>query len=158
MSIGNQKFGIPTKKIPKPNIWYLLLFIWYVNIWCIYVLWPILTIEFDDDVRLVVWGHFSKSFQRRSVQGLRQKGQIFKFIYVNKKYVYLDQFLLRNLMVSFVFTHDHQKVQKMHVKKWRNKLAWFSKQKQPIWGLKLSYQLEIVYTGWQLVLTKLSTN
>ena len=44
-----------------------------------------------------------RSFQRRSGQGQVKKGQIFKFINVDKKGIYLDQFWLRNLMVSFVF-------------------------------------------------------
>ena len=34
-----------------------------------------------------------RSFQRRSGQGQVKKGQIFKFINVDKKGVYLDQFL-----------------------------------------------------------------
>ena len=33
-----------------------------------------------------------------------------------KKVIYLDQFWLRNLMVSFVFAYDPQKLQKSHLK------------------------------------------
>ena len=44
-----------------------------------------------------------RSFQRRSGQGQVKKGQIFKFINVDKKGINLDQFRLRNLMVSFCF-------------------------------------------------------
>ena len=44
-----------------------------------------------------------RSFYRRSGQGQVKKVQIFKFINVDKKGIYLDQFWLRNLMVSFVF-------------------------------------------------------
>ena len=58
-----------------------------------------------------------RSFQRRSGQAQVKKGQIFKFINVNKKGIYLDQFWLRNLMVSFVFAYDPQKLQKSHLKK-----------------------------------------
>ena len=58
-----------------------------------------------------------RSFQRRSGQVQVKKGQIFKFINVDKKGIYLDQFLLRNLMVSFVFAFDPQKLQKSHLKK-----------------------------------------
>ena len=42
-----------------------------------------------------------RSFQQRSGQGQVKKGQIFKFINVDKKGINLDQFRLRNLMVSF---------------------------------------------------------
>ena len=58
-----------------------------------------------------------RSFQRRSGQDQVKKGQIFKFINVDKKGIYLDQFWLRNLMVSFVFAYDPQKLQKSHLKK-----------------------------------------
>ena len=47
-----------------------------------------------------------RSFLRRSGQGQVIKCQIFKFINVSKKGTYLDQFWLRNLMVSFVFAYD----------------------------------------------------
>ena len=57
-----------------------------------------------------------RSFQRRSGQGQVKKGQIFKFTNVDKKGIYLDQFWLRNLMVSFVFAYDPQKLQKLHLK------------------------------------------
>ena len=39
-----------------------------------------------------------RSFQRRSGQGQVKKGQIFKFINMDKKGIYLAQFWLRNLM------------------------------------------------------------
>ena len=57
-----------------------------------------------------------RSFQRRSGQG-QVKSQIFKFINVDKKGIYLDQIWLRNLMVSFVFAYDPKKLQKSHLKK-----------------------------------------
>ena len=57
------------------------------------------------------------SFQRRSGQGQVKKDQIFKFINVDKKGVYLDQFWLRNLMVSLVFVYDPQKLQKIGFEK-----------------------------------------
>ena len=57
-----------------------------------------------------------RSFQRRSGHGQVKKGQIFKFINVDKKGIYLDQFWPRNLMVSFVFAYDPQKLQKSHLK------------------------------------------
>ena len=50
-------------------------------------------------------------------QGQVEKGQIFKFINVDKKSISLDQFWLRNLMVSFVFGYDPQTLQKSHLKK-----------------------------------------
>ena len=58
-----------------------------------------------------------RSFQLRSGQGQVKKGQIFKFINVDKKGIYLEQFWLRNLMVSFVFAYDPPKLQKSHLKK-----------------------------------------
>ena len=58
-----------------------------------------------------------RRFQRRSGQGQVKKGQIFKFINVDKKGIYLDQFWLKNLMVSFVSEYDPQKLQKSHLKK-----------------------------------------
>ena len=58
-----------------------------------------------------------RSFQRRSGQGHIKKGQIFKFIKVDKKDIYLDQFWLRNLMVSFVFAYH---LQKSHLKKMKS--------------------------------------
>ena len=48
---------------------------------------------------------------------VRLKGTFFKFINVDKKGAYLDQFLLRNLVVSFVFTYDPQKLQKIAFEK-----------------------------------------
>ena len=57
-----------------------------------------------------------RSFQRRSGQGQVKKDQVFKFINVDKKGIYLDQFWLRNPMVSFVFAYDPQKLQKSHLK------------------------------------------
>ena len=67
----------------------------------------------------LVWSseNVFRSFQRRSGQGQVKKGQIFKFINVDKKGINLDQFRLRNLMVSFVFAYDPQKLQKSHLKK-----------------------------------------
>ena len=62
-----------------------------------------------------------RSFQRRSDQGQVKKGQILIFLNVDKKGIYLDQFWLRNLMVSFVFAYDPQKLQKSHLEKWRHK-------------------------------------
>ena len=58
-----------------------------------------------------------RSFQRRSGQGQVKKGQFFNFINVDKKGIYLHQFWLRNLMVSFVFAYDPQTLQKSHLKK-----------------------------------------
>ena len=52
-----------------------------------------------------------------SGQGQVKKGQIFKFINVDKKGINLDQFRLRNLMVSFVLAYHPQKLQKSHLKK-----------------------------------------
>ena len=56
----------------------------------------------------LVWSSeaFFRSFQRRQGQCEAKKGQIFKFINVDKKCIYIDQFWLRNLMVSFVFAYD----------------------------------------------------
>ena len=62
-----------------------------------------------------------RSFQRRSGEGQVKKGQILKFINVDKKGIYLDQIWFRNLMVSFVFAYNPQKLQKLHLKKWRHK-------------------------------------
>ena len=78
-----------------------------------------------------------RSFQRRSGQGQVKKGQIFKFINVDKKGIYLDQFWLRNLMVSFVFAYGTQKLQKSHLKKSRHKWVCFRRQKHSIWGSKI---------------------
>ena len=58
-----------------------------------------------------------RSVQGREGQGQVKKGQNFKFINVHKKGIYLDQFWLRNLMMSFVFAFDPQKLQKLHLKK-----------------------------------------
>ena len=58
-----------------------------------------------------------RSFQRRSGQGQVKKGQIFKFLKVDKKGICLDQFWLRSLMGSFVFAYDPQKVQKIAFEK-----------------------------------------
>ena len=70
----------------------------------IHVLWPILAMEFDGHV--LVWSYevTFRSCQRRSGHGQVKKGQIVKFINVDKKGAYVDQFLPRNLIVSFVFT------------------------------------------------------
>ena len=58
-----------------------------------------------------------RSFQRSSGQGQVKKGQIFKFINVDKKCINLDQFRLRNLMVSFVFAYDPPEVTKIAFEK-----------------------------------------
>ena len=60
-----------------------------------------------------------------------------------KKCAYLDQCVLRNLMLSFVFTYDPQrKLQKIALKS--DVINWYNfEDKQPIWGKKLSYQLDI---------------
>ena len=58
-----------------------------------------------------------RSFQRSSGQGQVKKGQNFKLKNVDKKGIYLDQLWLMNLMVSFVFAYDPQKLQKSHLKK-----------------------------------------
>ena len=81
-----------------------------------------------------------RSFQRRSGQGQVKQGQIFKFINVDKKGINLDQFRLRNLMVSFVFAYDPQKLQKSHLKKNDviNGYA-FGDKNTPFRGQKLSY-------------------
>ena len=55
-----------------------------------------------------------RSFHRRSGQGQIKNAKFFNFISVDKKGVYLDQFLLRNLRVSF-FTYDPQKLQKNRI-------------------------------------------
>ena len=49
-----------------------------------------------------------RSFQRRSGQGQVKKGQILKCINVDKTGIYLDQYWLRNLMVSFVFARSYK--------------------------------------------------
>ena len=79
-----------------------------------------------------------RSFQRRSGQGQVQKGQIFKFINVDKKGIHLDQFWLRNLMVSFVFAYDPQKLQKSHLKKYVINGYDFGDKITPFGGQKLS--------------------
>ena len=71
-----------------------------------------------------------RSFQRRSGQGQVKKGQIFNFINVDKKGTYLDQFWLRNLMLSFVFAYDPQKLQKSHLKKLCHK--WVNSHKKTL--------------------------
>ena len=81
-----------------------------------------------------------RSFQRRSGQGQVKKGHIFKFINVDKKGINLDQFRLRNLMVSFVFAYDPQKLQKIAFEKNDviNGYA-FGDKNTPFGGQKLSY-------------------
>ena len=56
---------------------------------------------------------------------------------MNKKGINLDQFRLRNLMVSFVFAYDPQKLQKSHLKKLRHNWVCFRRQKHSIWGSKI---------------------
>ena len=80
-----------------------------------------------------------RSFQRRSGQGQVKKGQIFKFINVDKKGINLDQFRLRNLMVSFVFAYDPQKLQKSHLKNDVIIGYAFGDENTPFGGQKLSY-------------------
>ena len=77
-----------------------------------------------------------RSFQRRSGQGQVKKGQMFKFINVDKKGIYLDQFWLRNLMVSFVFAYDPQKLQKSHLKKMISSISMISETKTLHLGVK----------------------
>ena len=78
-----------------------------------------------------------RSFQRRSGQGEVKNGQIFKFINVDKKGIYLGQFWLRNLMVSFVFAYDPQKLQKSHLKNDVINRYGFGDKKHSIWGSKI---------------------
>ena len=77
-----------------------------------------------------------KSFQRRSGQGQVKKGQILTFINVDKKSIYLDQFWLRNLMVSFIFAYDPQKLQKLHLKKMASLTGMISERKTLHLGVK----------------------
>ena len=81
-----------------------------------------------------------RSFQRRSDQGQVKKGQIFKFINVDIKCIYLDQFWLKSLMMSFVFAYDPQKLQKSHLKNDAiNRYNDFGNKNTPFGGQKLSY-------------------
>ena len=68
-----------------------------------------------------------------------KKGQIFNFTDVDKMCLpFLTSFLLRNLMVLFVFTYDTQKLQKNRI--WKSDVInWydFGDKKQPIWGSKI---------------------
>ena len=48
---------------------------------------------------------------------VRLKRSNFQIYKCGQKVIYHDQFKLRNLMVSFVFTYDPQKLQKSHLKK-----------------------------------------
>ena len=64
-----------------------------------------------------------RNFQWRSGQG-RIKNQSFKFINVDKTGVYVDQFLLRNLIVSFIFTYDPRKFKKNRI--WKSDdINWY---------------------------------
>ena len=58
----------------------------------------------------LVWSSevFLEVFSEGQVK-VRSKDQIFKFINVDNKGVYLDLFWLRNIMVSFVFAYDPRK-------------------------------------------------
>ena len=95
-----------------------------------------------------------------------KKGQIFKLINVDKKVVpilcavnvlkmwfykcdvYVDQLLLWNLMVSFLFTYDPQKLKKIVFEKVTSKIGMILKTKTAHFGgYKLSYRLEILHTG-----------
>ena len=80
---------------------------------------------------------FSEVFSEGQAKVRSKKGQIFKFINVDKKGINLDQFRLRNLMVSFVFAYDPQKLQKSHLKKLRHNWVCFRRQKHSIWGSKI---------------------
>ena len=64
-----------------------------------------------------------------------------------KKGIYLDQFWLRNLMVSFVFAYDPQKLQKSHLKNDVINGYDFGDKNTSVGGQKMSYWLEILYTG-----------
>ena len=64
-----------------------------------------------------------------------KKGQIFKFVNMDKKGAYLDQFLLRNLIVSFVFTYNPHKLQKSQLKS--DVIHWFNfRDKNSPFGVK----------------------
>ena len=95
-----------------------------------------------------------------------KEGQIFKLINVGKKVVsilcavnllkmwcykcdvYVDQLLLWNLMVSFLFTYDPQKSQENALEKVTSKIDMILKTKTAHFGgYKLSYRLEILHTG-----------
>ena len=65
--------------------------------------------------------------------------------------IYLDQFRLRNLMVSFVFAYDPQKLQNRIEKNDVINGYDFGDKNTPFGGKKLSYWLEILYTGRRLV-------
>ena len=80
-----------------------------------------------------------RSFKRRSGQGQIKKCQIFNFINVDKKGIYLDQFWLRNIMVSFVFAYNPQKLQKSHLKNDVIIGCDFGDKNTPFGGQKLSY-------------------
>ena len=93
----------------------------------IHVLRPILAIEFDGHVGLVVWGHFQKfSAKVRSRSGKKVKFSNLKM-------------WIKNCLSWPVFTQEFngaicvyvlpQKLQKSHLKKWRHKLVWFRRQK-----------------------------
>ena len=96
-----------------------------------HVLWPILAIEFDSYVSRL------RPFLEVFSEGQVKKGQIFKFINVDKKGIHLDQFWLRNLMVSFVFAYDPQKIQKSHLKKCVINGCDFGDKNTPFGGSKI---------------------
>ena len=102
----------------------------------IHVLWPIWS--YNSMVTLV-WSSevLFRSFQRNSGRGQVKKGQIFIFINVDKKGVFLDQFWLRNLMMSFVFAYDPQKLQISHLKKTTPYMGIISETKILHWGSKI---------------------
>ena len=56
-----------------------------------------------------------------------------------KKGIYLEQFGLRNLMVSFVFAYDSRKLQKLHLKNDVIIGYDFRDKNTPFGGQKLSY-------------------
>ena len=86
-----------------------------------------------------------KSFQQRLGQGQVKKG-----LNVDKKGIYLDQFWLRNLMVLFFSTTPRS---------YKNRICKndviigydYGDKNTPFGGQKLSYWLEILYTGRRLV-------
>ena len=90
----------------------------------------------------LVWSSEARfrRFQRRSGQDMAKKRQIFKCINNDKNCIYLNQFWLRNLMVSFGFAYDPQKLQKSHLKK-NNVINGydFGDKDTPFGGQKLRY-------------------
>ena len=88
----------------------------------------------------LVWSSAAvfRSFQRRSGQGQVKKRSNFQ-IHKCEKGIYLVEFWLGNLMVSFVFAYDPQKLQKSHLKKDVINRYDFGDKNTPFGGQKLSY-------------------